>query len=224
MKWRRIAYLLYPILVGFLLPVLFYMAGMHVQEAKAGSIRRAELSTERPLTVRLAIGRSTALSFPVRPEKVVAGNPQALEVNFLGRDLTLRPLGQKPGNLIVYTKGNRYVILLQLTSEGAYDDAVLVNSFASYSRPLRLSEDTFLVEEVKLKETQTKKVSKIPVIVRRQGQILESEAFPDGLKCAGCVSRKHSGAAQLLCANSKRVHECRVGRASFILERQESED
>ncbi len=180
----------------------------------AGTIRRAELSPDRPLVVRLAMGRSTAISFAVRPEKVVPGSPQALEINFLGRDLTLRPLGSRPGNLIVYTKSTRYVILLQVVSEVAYDDAVVVNAVASTARPVRLELDTFVMEEITLRDKVTKAEIVLDALVRHDGRVIESSSFPEGLRCTGCILRRDRGNAQLMCGRTVRNIECRVdGRA-----------
>ena len=146
MKWKAIAYFLYPFLMGLILPTLFYLVMKSEYPALAGTIRRAQISQNKPLIVRLAAGRSTAISFAARPEKVVPGNPQALEINFLGKDLTLRPLGPRPGNLIIYTKSSRYVILLQMGSESAYDDVVSVSTVAGHDRPFHLGTDTFIIE------------------------------------------------------------------------------
>ncbi len=218
MNWKKIAYLLYPILIGILLPVLFFWAGRSEHEARAGVIRYAELSPERPLIVRLAMGRTTAITFSTRPEKVVPGNPLAVEINFLGRDLTLRPLEHLPGNLIVYTKSNRYVILLQVVPENVYDDAIVVNGVASYSKPIRLIEDTFTVEEIKITDSATKKDSSISVLVRREGRVLESDAFPYGLRCKSCVLK----GTQLVCARPVKRLECKVGGKEQILERKQA--
>ena len=219
MIWKRIAFLIYPFLIGFLLPVLFFTVGGHNPEAKAGIIRRTELSPDRPLVVRLAQGRSTAISFGTRPEKVVPGNPQALEINFLGRDLTLRPLGGKPGNLIIYTKSNRYVILLQMVSDTSYDDAVSVNSFPSYGHPVRLGDDTFLIEEISIQEVASKKQTSLSAFVRREGKVLDSDSLPDDLRCKGCILKKQNNSTQLLCGHSIQVLECRQNAVPVQLKR-----
>jgi hypothetical protein len=93
---------------------------------EAGSIRKIQVSPNKSGIVKLSMGRQTVISFLSRPEKVVPGNPSALEVNFIGKDVLLRPLSAHPGNLIVYTKSERIVILLQVGNESNYDDSVEV--------------------------------------------------------------------------------------------------
>ena len=103
-------------------------------EGWAGQVRRLELTEDHPATVVLALGRSTAISFLSRPEKVVPGSPQAIQINFLGSDLTITPVSRKPGNLLVYTKSGRYVILFVIGTESHYDDVVKVGAL-SRARP-----------------------------------------------------------------------------------------
>ena len=116
----------------------------------AGQIRRLELTQDHPGIVHLAFGRSTAISFNVRPEKVVPGSPASLQINFLARDLTVTPVARNVGNLLVYTKNGRYVILFQLGSESQYDDVVQVSQGSGKS-PLRVLEDSFKPISIELK-------------------------------------------------------------------------
>lgn len=105
-------------------------------------MRRIDLSEDHPATVVLALGRSTAISFLSRPEKVVPGSPQAIQINFVGSDLTVTPVSRKPGNLLVYTKSGRYVILFSIGNDTRYDDVVRVGALGK-GRPLRLLTDSF---------------------------------------------------------------------------------
>ena len=145
MRFRNIIIVLYPMIIAILAFLLFCLTERSPNQAIAGIIRWAEISEAKPLIVHLAQGRTTAISFAVRPEKVVPGNPQALEINFLGKDLTVRPVAPNPGNLIIYTKNNRYVILFQLVSVPAYDDAVTVSSGKPGSRVMKLGTDTYRI-------------------------------------------------------------------------------
>ncbi len=222
MNWKSVAYILYPLLIGTLLSVLLYSAINSDPIAMAGTIRKAELSSERPLIVRLAMGRTTAVSFTVRPEKVVPGNPQGVEINFVGRDLTLRPLGHNPGNLIVYTKTTRYVVLLQIGSEASYDDAVVINAFSSHSRPIRLAEDSFLVEEVELRDLTAKSGQPLSVLVRREARALESDSFPEGLRCKGCVLSREKSRTLLICKSEIKSLDCTTAGRSLKLIRKKS--
>ncbi len=219
MNWKRMAYLIYPFLIGFLLPIIFFVTSGHDYEAKAGIIRHAELSSERPLKVNLAIGRTTVISFATHPEKVVPGNPQAIEINFLNHDLTIRPLASRPGNLIVYTKNNRYVILLQVVSETSYDDAVSVNTFSSNNRSLRLTHDTFVIEQVKLHNLVRKTKTSITAMISHQERYLQSDSLPPDLKCKGCFLRKHPIGSELVCSNPISILECQMNGSQYTLKR-----
>lgn len=218
MNWKRVAGILYPVLIWMTIPILFILTS-NTQKTHAGVIRRAELSIEHPLTIRLAIGRTTAVTFPVRPEKVVAGSPQAVEINFLNRDLTIRPLDTKPGNLIVYTKSSRYVILFLLASESSYDDAVVVNSFTSGSHPLRLNADSFVVEDIRVREAGSKSTSTISALISNEDRVLESESFPDALKCRSCIMRRDSSRSRLVCLKAVSTLECQTHGKRITLER-----
>jgi hypothetical protein len=109
---------------------------------EAGLIRKMQVSPNKSGIVKLSLGRQTVISFLSRPEKVVPGSPSALEVNFIGKDVLLRPLSAHPGNLIVYTKSERIVILLQVGTESNYDDAVEVLPGRSTTK-INLMKDTY---------------------------------------------------------------------------------
>ena len=137
---KKILFLIYPVLIFLIAQILYFTKISH-----AGNIRKIEISQIKSGAVRLAIGRTTAISFLSRPEKVVPGSPQALEVNFLGKDIAIRPLSTRPGNLIVYTKSGRFVILLQMGNDSNYDDVVEVVSVMS-KRGINLLRDTYVKE------------------------------------------------------------------------------
>lgn len=210
MKWNQIARILYPIAIVVILAVLLVMAMRTDLPAQAGSIRIAELSPDHPLIVRLAQGHTTAISFAVRPEKVVPGNPQALEINFLARDLTLRPLAPHPGNLIVYTKSSRYVILLQMGSDSNYDDVITVRSIVSHARAMRLSEDSFHIEEFVV--TVGKQESRVNAELLESGKQAAFQDLPVGLRCKGCVIKDSSGVANVACQTEIRKLDCKSGK------------
>jgi len=212
MKWVRA---IYPILIALILAFLLVLASRKDLPANAGSIRIAILSPDRPLTVRLAQGHTTAISFAVRPEKVVPGNPQALEINFLSRDLTIRPLAPHPGNLIVYTKSNRYVILLQIGTDANYDDVVSVRASGVHSRIIRLGYDSFRVDDFLLKiGKQESHIS---------GEIQESEKYgsfqdlPKGLHCPGCVVKDGDTITDIACRSEISKLECKIGKQAITL-------
>jgi hypothetical protein len=178
--------------------------------ARAGQIRRLELSEDHPGTVVLALGRSTAISFTARPEKVVPGSPQAIQINFLGSDLTVTPVSRNPGNLLVYTKTGRYVILFRVGNESNYDDVVKVSPMGK-GRPIQLLTDSFRTVgfHVESAERRGAKYTNVPeqiaVLMASNELEISSPDLKDLLspvgafRCKGCVLRGESDTARISC-------------------------
>ena len=135
-KIKRILFYLY---IGVLMTGGFFTLKRSLE---AGVIRKIQVSPTKPGIVKLCLLRQTAISFLSRPEKVVPGNPSALEINFIGKDVILRPLSTHPGNLIIYSKSERNVILLQMGNESNYDDVVEVGAVTT-SKKINLLKDTY---------------------------------------------------------------------------------
>ena len=209
MTFRKMIAILYPFLIGFLLPVLLFSFAWN-KHARAGTIRKAELSQDRPLIVKIAPGRTTAISFAVRPEKVVPGNPSAIEINFLNRDITLRPIASNPGNLIVYTKSARYVILLGLSTDGQYDDVVSVSTVSTRTKPIRLTEDAFIIGTLKLTFSDTDEERSVAASIRHNGMTLESQEIPHPIQCTGCVVKKVDDLVQVACRKKVDSLDCKT--------------
>jgi hypothetical protein len=214
---------LYPvIIIGCVLAIVV------AQRAHAGHIRQLELGPDRPGVVNLAFGRTTAISFSVRPEKVVPGSPQSIEVNFLGKDITIRPLTAKPGNLLVYTKSSRYVILLQLGSESQYDDVVKVASSFS-NTPLRLLDDSFRIVNFSLtlkSKTKEIKPTLVPVMLISSEKSIEGIELKNALEiykplaCKSCVVRYDSGSSKIVCNTPIQEIHCRTSQGDLILKKE----
>jgi hypothetical protein len=84
--------------------------------------------------VYLALGRSTILKFLEEPERVVVGNNNYYNVEYINNDVTLQPLGAVDTNLFVYTKSKRtYALILKIVTPGQYDDIVHVRWKSPYS-------------------------------------------------------------------------------------------
>ena len=139
-NWKDYLYFFY---ITAMIVMSIILLFNHVNtDADAGIIRKILVSPDKPGIVRLALKRNTTISFLSRPEKVVPGAPQATEINFIGKDLNIRPLQGNLGNLTVYTKSERLVLLLQMGNESNYDDVVtIIPSFSS--RGYNLSKDTY---------------------------------------------------------------------------------
>lgn len=115
-------------LIPFLLLVLLV-------ESYAGRKEIREVgANDRVMTrINLTMGRSTILSFPEKPIKVVSGNSNYFNVEFIGNDLTIQPLAQVETNLFVYTQSNtKYGFHLNVGSSSLYDDMVYVRWKSPY--------------------------------------------------------------------------------------------
>lgn len=87
----------------------------------------ATTSREMPV-VSLKTGRSTVLRFSSPPKKVVLGNQNYFNVEFIESDITLQPLGPATSNLFVYGDGFTYGFILKVNQGSNYDDLVFVKS------------------------------------------------------------------------------------------------
>lgn len=215
-----------------------------IPASQAGQVRRIELSEDRPATVILALGRSTAISFLSRPEKVVPGSPQAIQINFVGSDLTVTPVSRRPGNLLVYSKSGRYVILFATGSDTHYDDVVRIGTVGR-GRPLRLLTDSFHLASFKV--TAISKDGKLIDCVPNEivAQLVTHEREMSGpdlddlldiingasacvstggskspLRCTGCMVRTASGSARISCLKPIETLHCESKAVSVELERR----
>jgi hypothetical protein len=110
---------------SFLLITL--LAYCTVSQAKRNEVREVYTSDREMKTIKLAMGRSTVLSFNEKPVKVVAGNSNYFNIEFVGNDLTIQPLAQVESNLFVYTKGDtKFGFHLKVGGINQYDDMVYV--------------------------------------------------------------------------------------------------
>ncbi len=158
----------------------------------------------------MALGRSTAISFTSRPEKVVPGSPQAIQINFLGTDLTVTPVTRNPGNLLVYTKSGRYVILFRIGNESNYDDVVRISA-GERGRPVRLLSDSFqtiglhIEEKPKIGSTPAGKNNDVTVLLASSGldvmgpDLNDLFATSEPFRCKGCMVRMESDSVRLSC-------------------------
>jgi hypothetical protein len=204
---------------------------------RAGQIRRLELSEDHPGTVVLALGRSTAISFTARPEKVVPGSPQAIQINFLGSDLTVTPVSRNPGNLLVYTKTGRYVILFRVGNENSYDDVVKVSPVGK-GRPIQLLTDSFRTvgfhvesseKSGEMRGAKRKAVSEqIAVLMASNELEISSPDLKDLLspigafRCKGCVLRGDSDTARISCIKPMSEIHCESKTIIITLKRVSS--
>jgi hypothetical protein len=105
-----------------LLALLF---GVAIKVAHAGVVRTIYVDSKTMSPIHLKLGESTLLRFNEKPKKVVIGNANYFNVEFVESDVTIQPLGRNSTNLFVYCENHTYGFLLDVGSQG-YDDLVLV--------------------------------------------------------------------------------------------------
>ena len=180
--------------------------------AMAGNIRNISITETSPAKIYLSLGHTTAISFPSKPERMVLGAPNHVAVDFLGNDITVTPLAKNPGNLIVYTKSGRYVLLFVEGSASQYDD--VVNVHLGRSGPaLRLAKDSSRPVALNV-DMMPKGKAAIPIhleitaLTDSSGKSLEGTDLENTLKevkriqCAGCTISNHSGDFKIMCIKS----------------------
>ncbi len=94
--------------------------------AWAGRVRSLPTNSREMPVVNLMTGRSTVLRFSSTPKKVVLGNQNYFNVEFIDSDITLQPLGNATSNLFVYGDGYTYGFILKVNQSSDYDDLVFI--------------------------------------------------------------------------------------------------
>ena len=91
---------------------------------RIGEARVREVSMdERSMgSIFMRMGQATILRFKEKPKKVVIGNKNYFNIEFVDNDITLQPLGIIATNLFVYGDHRIYGMKVQVTSTGEYDD------------------------------------------------------------------------------------------------------
>ena len=101
--------------------------------ALSGSIKEARIDDNKMQPVTLRMGKSTILRFEDKPQKVVVGNQNYLNIEYIANDVTIQPLGRVTTNLFVYTKKRVFGFILTVSVSGDYDD--LIKVFWQKSKP-----------------------------------------------------------------------------------------
>jgi hypothetical protein len=92
----------------------------------AGDARTLRLDDKRVGKVYVSFGKSTVLSFPGKPTKVVLGSKGAFTLEYIDNDLAIAALTlTAQSNLFVYVQGRRFAFDLISRSKNA-DEIVLV--------------------------------------------------------------------------------------------------
>lgn len=89
-------------------------------------VRDLEVSSGEMGRTYLKMGKSTVLRFTDKPKKVVIGNQNYFNVEFIDNDVTIQPLGVATTNLFVYGEYQTYGLILSVIGHDKYDDLVMV--------------------------------------------------------------------------------------------------
>ncbi len=105
----------------FIMALVFFLNHAH-----AADVRTVKLSQTNVARIFVSPGRSTVLSFPTKPAKVILGNQGVFAIEYVENDLAIAALSQKShSDLFVYLDGRRFAFDLVSVSSGG-DTIVLV--------------------------------------------------------------------------------------------------
>lgn len=134
----------------------------------AGNVRTVETNEALMKPIRLSLGQSTVLRFRDKPQKVIVGNQNYYNIEFVGNDLAIQPLANVDTNLFVYCDyGRVYGFLLNVISSRSYDDLVNVkwrpkNTIKISSKPKVKKRTEHLFNKIlKITNTLQVKVEKV---------------------------------------------------------------
>jgi hypothetical protein len=122
--------------ITFLLAAVFNL--FCTPAALANGVRTLKLNQTTVGKVFLTTGRSTVLSFPTKPNKVILGSQGGFGIEYVENDLAIAPLGgHSHSNLFVYEEGRRFAFDL-IVVPGNADSIVLVRDAEDPSEPQKL--------------------------------------------------------------------------------------
>ena len=102
----------------------------------AGRVKTLSTSSQEMPVIHLMTGRSTVLRFSSPPKKVIIGNQNYFNIEFIDSDVTLQPLANTTSNMFVYGDGFTYGFILKVDHSADYDDLVFIrNKVPSFAQP-----------------------------------------------------------------------------------------
>ena len=106
--------------------ILLLLCSIAIFAALSGSIKEARINDNEMQPVTLRMGKSTVLRFEDKPERIVVGNQNYLNIEYVANDVTIQPLAPMTTNLFVYTKKKTYGFIVTVSKKGDYDDLIKV--------------------------------------------------------------------------------------------------
>lgn len=114
---------------------------MYSSVSFAAQPRTLHMSEGRLESISVVPGRSTILSFPSKPSKVILGNAGLFAVEYVENDLAIAATrSTASSNLFVYLEGRRYGFHLS-TASGRGDDVVFVRDEKGKKLKVRLKNE-----------------------------------------------------------------------------------
>ena len=105
--------------------MIIFMLLIISSQMHAGIVRDLDMNDSKSESIALCLGRSTVLRFKDKPTKVVVGNKNNFNLEFIANDITIQPLNSIGSNLFVYGKYNQYAFNL-VFHQGQCDDLVKI--------------------------------------------------------------------------------------------------
>jgi len=128
----------------------FVIVGVLISfQSFAGQIRSVSVSAKNMQNIYLKLGQSTVLRFTETPKKVVVGNQNYFNIEFIGNDITIQPQGIVKTNLFVYGEYHTFGFILNVGAGSSYDDLVNV----SWKSPIVTSRPREKLAESKINKT-----------------------------------------------------------------------
>lgn len=97
-----------------------------IEHVHAGQVRTVRLNQTTVARIHVSPGRSTVLSFPTKPAKVILGNQGVFAIEYVENDLAIAALSSNSrSDLFVYLDGRRFAFDLDTVAKNP-DTIVLV--------------------------------------------------------------------------------------------------
>jgi hypothetical protein len=118
--------------VSLFLMILWCSAGF------AKEARTLKLTEKQVANIAVTPGKTTVLSFPSRPTKVILGNRGVFAVEYVENDIAIAALSPSAhSNLFVYLEGRRFAFNLS-TNSGIGDEIILVRDASETKMEVKL--------------------------------------------------------------------------------------
>ena len=117
--------------------VLLYI--LIAASAQAGMVRTLVMNSSKSEMIHLCLGRSTVLRFQELPKKIIIGNKNYFDLEFIERDVAIQPLKAVNSNLFVYGSYGSYAFNLSFLPSCRYDDLVKIVGSSENKTQKRIS-------------------------------------------------------------------------------------